>query len=85
MKSAADQGWISVPEVDYNRWKETPKPFCDTASSSSDVVITCVCQNEIRIQKSAYGSAVICKQCGRVYRVKESRSYVVEEYLGKER
>jgi hypothetical protein len=76
---------VPVPEVDYDKWKDCPKPYCDTTSHSEQVSITCVCDYEIRIDKSPLQGIVICKHCGRVYRSKETRSYTVEEYLGPER
>jgi DNA-directed RNA polymerase subunit M/transcription elongation factor TFIIS len=78
------QGWVPVPEVNYDNWKGCPKPYCDTTGSSADAVVTCVCDNSVRVDKRGEFVAV-CDQCGRVYRVKEKRSYTVEEYLGPER
>jgi uncharacterized protein YbaR (Trm112 family) len=74
-------GWVPLLEVDYDRWKEFAKPHCDTTSHSHQIAIFCLCDNDIRIDKGD-DHAVVCEKCGRVYRVKETRSYVVEEYLG---
>jgi hypothetical protein len=78
-------GWVPVPEIDYPKWKDYPKPYCDTSSHSDQISVTCVCDNNLSLDKSFSQSVAVCRQCGRVYRVKEKRSYAVEEYLGPER